>query len=143
VEKSGSRTSLSRFAHTSTSTSRKYKDKDKDEDVHDKDNGQTTRVDDARVGMDLETLVAGQSVEKSGSKSHQKEISRSASGTSTRTTMGSNGHLTRSMDNDGIEAPVAGQLMEKSTSGAWLSVKNQGGHPYQRKHQDQHQVLVD
>jgi hypothetical protein len=70
VEKSGSRTSNSRLAHTSTSSTYKDKDKDKDKDknknkdkindkVHDKDNGQSTRADIARVGMDLEASVAG------------------------------------------------------------------------------------
>jgi hypothetical protein len=112
VEKPGSRTSISRLAHTSsstsTSTSQKYKDKDKDKDnVKNKDNGQPTRVDDERVGMNLEetsALVAGQSVVKSGSKSLQKKSSGSASGksrlanTSTRTMMGSNGHSTGSME---------------------------------------------
>jgi hypothetical protein len=127
VEKSGSRTSTSRLAHTSTSTSTRSKYKD-DGDVHDKDNGQTTRVDDARVVMDLEASVAGQSVVKSGSNYFQKKASRSASGTSrlanisTRTTMGSNGHSTGSVDNDGMEAPVAGQSMEKSTLVAGQSV---------------------
>jgi hypothetical protein len=97
VEKSGSRTSLSRFAHTSTSTSSKYKDKDDDKDkdkindeVYDKDNGKSSRVDATRVGM-----VAGQSMEKSGINSLQKKTSRSA----TRM-MRSNGQLTGSVNNN-------------------------------------------
>jgi hypothetical protein len=60
VEKSGSRTSLSRIAHTSSKY--KYKDnddiKDKDKDKindevydKDKDNGKSSRVDATRVGM--------------------------------------------------------------------------------------------
>jgi hypothetical protein len=97
VEKSGSRTSLSRFAHTSS----KYKDKDdikdknKDKDKindevydKDKDNGQSSRVDATRVGM-----VAGQSMEKSGINSLQKKTSRLA----TTRMMRSNGQLTAFM----------------------------------------------
>jgi hypothetical protein len=127
VEKSGSRTSTSRIAHTSTSTSTstssKYKDKDKEKNndkVQDKDNGQPTRVDVARVGMELEksASVVGQSVEKLRNTSLTKEAARSAStstsrlahtSTSTTTRMGSNGHST-GVDN----ARVAGQSMEKS-----------------------------
>jgi hypothetical protein len=70
VEKSGSKTS------TSTSTSCKYKDKDKNknnDEVHDKDNGQSTRVDVAMVGMDLEASVAGQSMENPGNNFSPKE----------------------------------------------------------------------
>jgi hypothetical protein len=88
VEKSGSRTGLSRLAHTSS----KYKDKNDVKDKNknknkDKDNGQPTRVDDKWVGMNLEetpALVAGQSVEKSGIKSLQKKQSRSASAGTSR-----------------------------------------------------------
>jgi hypothetical protein len=127
VEKSGSRTSLSRFAHTSR---KQYKDKDdnkdKDKDkikdkindeVYDKDNGKSSRVDATRVGM-----VAGQSMEKSGNNRLQKKIlgtSRLAN-TSIRTMMRSNGHATGSVDDDercvgmDLEASVAGQSMEKS-----------------------------
>jgi hypothetical protein len=124
VEKSGSRTSTSRLAHTSTSTNTSKRSKCKDDDdVHDKDNGQTTRVDDARVGMDLEASVAGQSVEKSGSKSFQKEISRSVSGTirlanTSTMMMRSYGHSTGSVNDKRVgidlEISVAGQSMEKS-----------------------------
>jgi hypothetical protein len=94
VEKSGIRTSLSRFAHTS---SKLYKDKDKDKDKDDvkdkdKDNGKSSRVDATRVGM-----VAEQSMGKSGNKSLQKKASRSAT---TRTMMRSNGHATGSVDDD-------------------------------------------
>jgi hypothetical protein len=67
VEKSGSRTGLSRFAHTSS----KDKDKDKiNDEVYDKDkdDGQSSRVDATRVGM-----VAGQSMDKSGNNSLQKK----------------------------------------------------------------------
>jgi hypothetical protein len=75
-------------------------------------NGHATGVDGARVGMDLEkiagqlmekSVAAGQSVEKSGNTSLQKEISRSASGTSrlantSTTMMGLNGYSTGSVD---------------------------------------------
>jgi hypothetical protein len=84
VGKSGSRTSLSRFAHTSSKYKDDGKDKNKDKD---KDNGQPTRVDDEWVGKNLEetpAMVAGQSVEKSGSKSLQKKQSRSTSAGTSR-----------------------------------------------------------
>jgi hypothetical protein len=113
VEKSGSRMSLSRFAHTSS----KYKDKDdvkdkdknKDKDkindeVYDKDKEESSRVDATRVGM-----VAGQSMEKLGINALQKKTSRSA----TTRMMRSNGHATRSVNDDervglDLEALVAG-----------------------------------
>jgi hypothetical protein len=126
VEKSGSRTSLIRFAHTS---SKQYKDKDKDDikdkdknkindEGYDKDNVKSSRVDAIRVGM-----VAGQSMEKSGINSFQKETSRSA----TTRMMRSNGHALESVDDDervgmDLEALVAGQSMEKSTAAAGQSV---------------------
>jgi hypothetical protein len=97
MEKSGSRTSLSRFANTS---SKQYKDKD---DVKDKDK---IVDDDERIGMEagarqsMEKLasVAGQSMAKSRNNSLQKKASRSA--TTTRMMMRSNGHATRSVDDD-------------------------------------------
>jgi hypothetical protein len=105
--------------------------------------------------MNLEetpALVAGQSVEKSGSKSLQKKQSRSASAGTSRvattstslTMMGSNGHPTESVDNDervgmDLEASVAGQSMEKSTA-AEQSMESQGIILSKRKHQDHHQV---
>jgi hypothetical protein len=67
MEKSGSRSSLSRLAHTSSKNKDDDKDKNKDKDKvkindevydKDKDNGQSSRVDATRVGM-----VAGQSME--------------------------------------------------------------------------------
>jgi hypothetical protein len=68
-------TSTSRLAHTSTSSMMMGS------------NGHATgSVDvDGRVGMDLEALVAGQSMEKSGSNSLQKEAPKSTGRTSTRT----------------------------------------------------------
>jgi hypothetical protein len=126
VEKSGSRSSTSRLAHTSTSTNKSRLACSTSTSLKDKDNGQPTRVDDERVGTNLEetlALLAGQSMVKSGSKSLQKKPSRSAlagtsrlANTSTRTMMGSNGHSTGSVDDErvGMEAPVAGQSMEKS-----------------------------
>jgi hypothetical protein len=120
VEKSGSRSSLSRLAHTS---SKQYKDDVKDKMNNegydkDKDNGQSSRVDATRIGM-----VAGQLMEKSGNNSHQKKISGTSrlANTSTRTMMRSNGHATGSVDDDervgmDLEALVAGKSMEKSRS---------------------------
>jgi hypothetical protein len=128
VEKSSNRTSTSKLAHTSTSvpgTSCKYKDKDKDKEVHE---------DVKRVGR-----VAGQSMEKLGSNSLQKKVSGTSrlANTSTRTIMGSNGHSTKSVDDNervgmDLEASVAGQSMEKSTP-AGQSVDKSGNNSLQKK----------
>jgi hypothetical protein len=46
--------------------------------------------------------------------------------------MGSNGHSTGSVDDDGMEAPVAGHLMEKSTSVAGQSVEKSRSNSLQK-----------
>jgi hypothetical protein len=107
-------------------------------------NGHATgSVDNKRVGMDLEASVAGQSMEQSGMNSLQKKASRSASGTSRLATtstistmMGSNGHATGSVDDKRVgmdlEAPVAGQSMEKSAA-AGQSVEISGNASLQKE----------
>jgi hypothetical protein len=143
VEKSGSRSSLSRLAHKSSKNKDDDKDKTNDKDKYkindevydkDKDNGQSSRVDTTRVGM-----VAGQSMEKSGNYSLQKKISGTSrlANTNTRTLMRSNGHATGLVDDNervgmDLEALVAGQSMEKSTA-AEQSVKRSGNNSLQKE----------
>jgi hypothetical protein len=100
-------TSTSRLAHTSTSTTTVMGL-----------NGHSTGVDNARVGMDLEK-IARQSMGKSGNNSLQKKAPRSATSTSTTTTMmPTNRQSTELYDaRVGMDIEeVTGQSMEKSGS---------------------------
>jgi hypothetical protein len=81
-------------------------------------------------------MVAGQSMEKSRDNSLKKKVSGTSrlANTSTRMMMRSNGHATGSVDNNervGMEAPIAGQSMEKSTA-AGQSVQKSGNNSLQQ-----------